>query len=188
MACLHQIPPLRAQGTLQRRYKDYKSLWRQETPRKQGLPDTTKLTHTWSRNCGQMHRVRCGSVLRGKRTQVSTPNSKLSLTGNHSTRKREIFSLIKISCNNMFGQSPCPAVDGQHKTNSMVFLEGFGLTMLYLSIFLTLQIFCLYMISDFVLWVCCVCECVSITNTHGCGVGVGGKVLACSITWSHSEP
>lgn len=49
---------LKVKGAQQRMQKDYMSQWRQETPRKQGLLDTTKLTHMnqrlWQPTQGQM--------------------------------------------------------------------------------------------------------------------------------------
>ena len=51
--CLHQIPPLRAQGTLwKKRQKDCKNQRGWRTPRKQGL-NTAGLMHIWARRLWQ---------------------------------------------------------------------------------------------------------------------------------------
>lgn len=57
------LSPLRAQGTMQKRWhKDYESQKGQTTARKQYLPDTRTDIHMNSQECGSMHRSKPDGV------------------------------------------------------------------------------------------------------------------------------
>ena len=137
MSCLHQVPPLKAQGAQLKKSVRAQSGWR--TPRNPAFPNTAgPITHEL-RDCGSMHRAFRGSgliILMLRSWEAPGPET----ISNWWPLTNEILvfskgvSLIVQTTNKR--QTPCPAVNGQHKTHSMEFWDLFFicLIMLYLGL------------------------------------------------------
>jgi hypothetical protein len=126
MGCLHQVPPGRAQGTIhKRRQEGCKSQW--------SLLDTKGLIHIRThRDCGGKQigpaqvKARWGPrTKREKWTCVSIPNQE-AISNWQLLAKGELFFSSGVSYGiwtTLMSRPPFPAVNGQRKMNSIVFLE-----------------------------------------------------------------
>lgn len=122
MTCLHQ----NSQGSMMKRMqKDHKGLRGWMTSRKQCPPDKTRLIHVWATETGAGAQGWTGGSLIGYCTKREVDTSSyplikmLTATDTCLQRKNQFHQW------NLTGWAPCPcpAVNGQHKVNSMASLE-----------------------------------------------------------------
>lgn len=137
MRGLLKVLPLRSHHTLQkRRQKDGKSQGGWRTPREQGLLSPVGLMPTLTQRMWQHAQSLLGLGLsrfqhwEEKWTQAHIPYPEVISTVS-CLQLKNWLSLRESHwvTNHSSGQAPCPAVDGQHKMNSMTFSEMFCVIM-----------------------------------------------------------
>lgn len=156
MRCFYQIPPLKAQGALQKRtQKDSKCWGWQMTPRKYCLlqserMDKHKLTETETEHTSPMqvqNRPPPPPLCKGKQTQSPMLTQELQLLPTEKGKFSSLQCSVTGCINHTPWQASCPGVVGQHKMESMFFVNIY--IYIYISfvwIFLSYQFSYLYFV------------------------------------------